>query len=194
MSEGGWTTYFEKTKNSKPRPLLVKAVELVQEKNEALDLGSGALNDVRYLVSVDFKHVTAVDSEPIAKDIIQFFPQEIVKYEISTFEDFMFEEGRYDLINAQYALPFNPKGTFAEVWTRIVSSLKNGGVITGQFFGTNDGWNTGTENMNFHTLEEATSLLADLDVAHFKEEEADKETAAGNMKHWHIFHFIAVKK
>ncbi|MDB5254678.1 MAG: hypothetical protein JWL92_54, partial [Candidatus Nomurabacteria bacterium] len=28
----------------------------------------------------------------------------------------------------------------------------------------------------------------------FREDEENRETAAGVMKHWHVFHFIAVKK
>ncbi len=66
----GWEIYVENTKGAKPRPILVKAIELVKEKNEALDLGSGAMNDVRYMIQVGFKHVTAVDAEPVAKDIV----------------------------------------------------------------------------------------------------------------------------
>jgi hypothetical protein len=106
MTDNTWKEYFERTKDSKPRPLLVKAVNLVTNKDEALDLGSGALNDVRYLVSVGFKHITAVDSKPIAKDIIKNFPSEIVSYIINTFEDFDFIENKYDLIEKR---DFNPQ-------------------------------------------------------------------------------------
>jgi len=194
MTKTVWETYVENTKNAKPRPLLVKAVELAKEKNEALDLGSGALNDVRYLVEIGFKHITAVDAEPVAKDIISNFPPETVDYIISTFENFDFKESHYDLINAQFALPFNPPATFNEVWDKITSSLKSGGVITGQFFGIRDEWNVEGKKMNFHTIEETKEYLSSLELVQFREDEADRETAAGNMKHWHVFHFIAIKK
>jgi len=194
MTKTVWETYVENTKNAKPRPLLVKAVELAKEKNEALDLGSGALNDVRYLVEIGFKHITAVDAEPVAKDIISNFPPETVDYIISTFENFDFKESHYDLINAQFALPFNPPATFNEVWDKITSSLKSGGVITGQFFGIRDEWNVEGKKMNFHTIEETKEYLSSLELVQFREDEADRETAAGNMKHWHVFHFISIKK
>ena len=32
-----WKDYFENTKNNPPRPLLIKALELVKKKHEALD-------------------------------------------------------------------------------------------------------------------------------------------------------------
>ena len=193
MTENTWKEYFERTKDSKPRPLLIKAVELVTDKNEALDLGSGALNDVRYLVSKDFKHITAVDSKPIAQDIIKNFPSEIVSYIISTFEDFDFAENKYDLINAQYSLPFNPEDSFERVFKSIISSLKTGGIFTGQFFGIKDEWNIEGHKMNFQTREQAEELLAGLEMIDFQEEEADRKTAKGDMKHWHVFHFIVRK-
>ncbi len=167
MSENTWKEYFERTKDSKPRPLLVKAVDLVVDKDEALDLGSGALNDVRYLVSEGFKHVTAVDSKPIAQDIIKNFPPEIVSYVISTFEDFDFVENKYDLINAQYSLPFNPEATFERVFKSIISSLKTGGILTGQFFGVKDEWNVEGHKMNFQTREQAEKLLTGLEIITF---------------------------
>ena len=194
MTETTWKEYVEQTKNGKPRPLLVKAVGLVDNKNEALDLGSGALNDVRYLVLEGFKHVTAVDSKPVAQDIIKNFSPEIVSYVISSFENFNFVERSYDLINAQYSLPFNPENTLERVFKSIISSLKDGGVLTGQFFGTKDEWNIEGHTMNFQTREQAEKLLADLEIIDFQEEQADRKTAKGDMKHWHVFHFIVRRK
>ncbi|MFA7216568.1 MAG: class I SAM-dependent methyltransferase [Candidatus Paceibacterota bacterium] len=193
MSENTWKEYFERTKDIKPRPLLVKAVDFVNDKNEALDLGSGALNDVKFLVSKGFKHINAVDSKPLAQDIIQNFPPEIVSYVISTFEDFDFVEDKYDLINAQYSLPFNPQNTFERVFKSITSSLKTGGILTGQFFGEKDEWNVPDHKMNFQTREQAEKFLNGLEIIDFKEEEADRPTAKGDMKHWHVFHFIVRK-
>jgi SAM-dependent methyltransferase len=193
MSENTWKEYFERTKDSKPRPLLVKAVDFVNEKNTALDLGSGALNDVRYLVSKDFAHITAVDSKPVAIEIIKNFPPEIVSYVISTFENFNFIENTYDLINAQYSLPFNPQDSLEKVFTSIIKSLKKGGILTGQFFGEKDEWNIPGHKMNFQTREQTEKLLNGLEIIDFEEEEALRKTAKGDMKHWHVFHFIVRK-
>jgi len=193
MTDHNWEEYVARTKDIKPRPLMVRAIELVGQKNEALDLGSGALNDVRYLVSTGFKHITAVDSKPVAKDIIKNFPADIVIYVINSFEEFEFAEGKYDLINAQYALPFNTKESFSRVIESIIKSLKPGGVFTGQFFGDRDEWNTPEAKMTFVTKKEAEQFLKDLKVIEFTEEDKEGNTAAGKMKHWHVFHFIGIK-
>ena len=50
-----WSQYIAKTKNKSPRPLLVRALSYVKNKNKALDLGAGALNDSRYLLENGFK-------------------------------------------------------------------------------------------------------------------------------------------
>jgi len=118
-----WKDYFERTKGKPPRPLLVKAIGLLKEKGNALDLGSGALNDSAFLLSQGFSHVTAVDKVPVAIEIAKQFPKEKFEYVISSFEDYL-------------------KG---------------------------------------------------LTIISFNEEERDKETAAGEMKHWHVFHFIVKK-
>ncbi|MDB5260378.1 MAG: class SAM-dependent methyltransferase [Candidatus Nomurabacteria bacterium] len=188
-----WKEYFEKTKDAKPRSLLVKAQELVKQKNNALDLGSGALNDVRYLLSLDFKHIVAVDKTSIEKDILEHFLSPRLSYVISRFEDFTFVENNFDLINAQYSLPFIQKKDFDKVFKEIVNSLKIGGIFTGQLFGTKDGWNTDRLDMTFHTADEAKKLFSGIKLIEFREEENDKPTALGEPKHWHVFHFIAEK-
>ncbi|KND47582.1 MAG: SAM-dependent methyltransferase [Parcubacteria bacterium C7867-006] len=193
MSNSDWVTYFNQTKDRKPRPLLVEAIEHVNSRNEALDLGSGALNDVRFLVSEGFNHVTAVDHEPLAQDIINNFPKDIVDYVICDFIDFNFEKDKFDLINSQYSLPFIYPDYLLKIIASIEDSLVTGGIFTGQFFGINDEWNVGNSKMNFHTKEQAEELLSKFKVIKFTEDESDAITAAGKMKHWHIFHFIVQK-
>jgi tellurite methyltransferase len=193
MSEHNWEQYYEQTREAPPRPSLPRAVELVQEKHEALDLGSGALNDTKYLLAKGFEHITAVDKNPVSEEIVAQLPSGKVSYEVSSFEDFDFAEDTYNLINAQYSLPFTSKEKFNDVIESITRSLKPGGVFVGQFFGDRDEWNVEGRDMTFQTKEEAEELLKDLKVEEFEEEEREAPTAAGNMKHWHIFHFIAVK-
>lgn len=193
MIENIWGKYYERTKDLPPRPTLVQAVELVKEKNEALDLGPGALTDVKYLLSIGFSHVTAVDRNPVSKEAISDFPEEKVSYVTSSFENFDFPENKYDLINAQYSLPFSPPTTFEKVISGAIGALKENGILVGQFFGKNDEWTTNEESMTFHSREEAEKLLSGLKVVSFEEVESDKKTASGVMKHWHVFNFVAVK-
>ena len=188
-----WKDYFERTKGRPPRKLLVTALGFLKNRGQALDLGSGALNDSAYLVAEGFKHVTAVDKEPVAKEISEMLPKDVFNYVISSFEDFNFAKDTYDLINAQYALPFIDPKKFREVFAAIIDSLKTDGIFTGQFFGDRDEWKNDTA-MTFVTRALAEEYIKDLTVLSFTEEERDKETALGELKHWHVFHFIVCKK
>lgn len=126
-----WLEYIEKTKNKGPRPLLVKALQFVKSKDEALDLGAGALNDTKYLITEGFKHVTAVDKENLVSDILQTIPSGRISYMHSTFDDFPFPINKLDLVSAQYSLPFNPPDPFQEVFDNIKKSLKVDGIFVG---------------------------------------------------------------
>lgn len=187
-----WKDYFKQTKSKPPHSLLIKAISFVKNKEQALDLGSGALNDSIYLLSQDFKHVTAIDKEPVAKEIVENLPSDKFSYLISSFEDYNFPKNNFDLINAQYSLPFITPSAFGNVFDRISDSLKVGGIFTGQLFGNRDEWKQ-NDKMNFHTKEDAEQILSNLKVIEFNEEEQDRPTVAGVMKHWHVFHFIAEK-
>lgn len=188
-----WKLYYDKTKDSPPRKLLVKAANFLSSKERALDLGAGAFNDVLYLLSTGFNHVTAVDSSPVAREIAASIPPEKVTYAINSFENFVFTENTYDLINAQYALPFNRPETFSRLMDNIIFSMKPGGIFTGQFFGKKDEWNVAGSGKTFHTLGEVKGFFERLKIIELIEEEKDRKTVDGNMKHWHVFHVIAQK-
>ena len=191
-----WKNYYEQTKNRPPSKLLIKALPFVKDKDCALDLGSGALKDSKYLLSEGFKEVRAVDKEPLPEDTasnISDIKDQRFHFTQSAFEKFEFPSNKFDLINASYSLPFILPDRFLMVWNSIKNSLKNGGVFTGQFFGVKDEWNTSKNNMTFHTLEEAKNLFKDFEILDFEEEEKDGQTADGQAKHWHVFHMIARK-
>lgn len=188
-----WQSYFERTKDNPPRALLVAALPFVTRRDAALDLGAGALNDSRYLLEQGFRHVTAIDNDPVAQAVAKTFPKDRFTYGIASFEHFAFPENAYDLVNAQFSLPFIRPDRFDAVLGKILRALRPSGIFTGQLFGDRDTWNAPGRNMTFHTHEEATRLLSTLEMLRFEEEEKEGSTALGEQKHWHILHFIAKK-
>jgi SAM-dependent methyltransferase len=172
--------------------MLVRAVALVGHPGEALDLGAGAGRDTRYLLAHGFQ-VTAVDSDPNAVALLESSAQPDLRVMQTSFADFAF--ATYDLINAQFALPFLPASQSRAVFERVKTALRPGGVFAGQFFGVHDQWNTPDRNqdMTFLTRVEAAERLRDLEVLTFDEEDADSHTADGSPKHWHVFHVLARK-
>ncbi len=184
-----WPDYYNLTRNKPPRPLLLTAIQNVEVKDEALDLGAGALRDTIYLLDQGFT-VAAVDAEAQVMEEAKSIKSEKFKIVISKFEDFNFEKNKYDLMAAMYSLPFNPPESFNKVIEDIKQSLKLGGVFCGQFFGDRDEWATNSK-MTFHTKEQVEDLLSGMKVILLDEVEKDDYTADGTKKHWHFFNFIA---
>src|SRR5258706_2519641 len=185
-----WHKFYQITKDSPPWPLLQKAVALLDHKDDALDLGAGAGRDTVFLLEQAF-HVTAVDRERSSIVILETLPQQNLTLVQSAFADFTFET--YDIITAQYALPFNPKETFNEVLAKLKRALRPGGICTGQLFGIHDEWNKPDVDMTFLTVEQAHELLSDLELIELQDVELDGTTADHTPKHWHLFHIIARK-
>ncbi len=187
-----WSDYYKATQSKPPRPLLVKALEYVNNKVKAIDIGGGALNDTKYLLDQGFE-VTVIDKSPLVEQEAKKIPNNKLQAITTSFEDFSFSNEEYDLASAMFALPFTSPTHFNEVLEKIKRSLKKGGIFCGQFFGDRDEWNINPK-MTFHTKAEVENLLKDLEVISFKEDEKEDKTATGGMKHWHIFHIIARKK
>lgn len=185
-----WDQFYELTRSAPHWPLLQRAVSHLDHKKDALDLGAGAGRDTIYLLEQGF-NVTAMDRETSAMAILTELNNPKLKVVQSAYDDFPFAQ--YDLINAQYALPFNPPATFNVVFDRIKQALRPGGVFTGQFFGVHDQWNQPDSDMTFVSREQAQELLSDLEVIEFQEVELDGTTADQTPKHWHLFHIIARK-
>lgn len=188
-----WQTYHENTKERSPSKSLVQALNLVQERDTALDLGAGALTDTKYLLENDFKKVVAVDSEPSIADRGEQINDPRLEINVNRFENFEFAQNTFDLINAQFSLPFTHPTSFEDVFVKVKNSLKQGGIFVGQLFGDRDEW-ANDPKITFHTREQALELLSDLEVIEFNEEEKDGTTASGSKKHWHFFRVLAQKK
>jgi tellurite methyltransferase len=185
-----WKDYVQKTINKKAHKILVKAADLV-EPGRALDLGAGALGDSKYLVSKGYQ-VTAVDSEQSVRDLATGIPNlEVV---VTPMEDFI-PNHTYELINAQYSLPFVSRENFWKVVSMISDALQEKGVLCATFFGPEDEWKDDSE-LTFVSKDELVENLAthNLLVIYNEEEKGFGGTTAGASKFWHVFHVIARKE
>lgn len=186
-----WSEVYAKTEGAPPSAMLVQAVGLVGKKANALDLGCGVGRDTRFLLDLGFT-VTAIDIDPQAQLAMSRLPhQDRFRYVHSTFKDFQPET--YQLINAQWSLPYVDPDAFDPVFKKVIGSLEPGGVFTGQLFGVNDSWNASGLKFTFHTEDAAMKLFNDMELVEFNIVDSDGVTARGNPKHWHVFHIIARK-
>lgn len=183
-----WEEYFQKTKEKKPSPFLVQAIELLGDVRgkKALDLGCGAGRDSRLMSEEGFE-VVAVDGDGAARQYIDGLAN--VHFIQSEFQDLVLAQ--YDVVNASYSLPFIKASNFNQVWEMLVDSIRPGGVFVGEFFGANDSWNRQDVSMTFHAKEQIETLLAGFSIHELIEEQNEAKTASGEVKFWHVFHVIA---
>ncbi len=190
-----WSEYYERTRSVGASLSLIEALKNVEHKDAALDLGSGSGRDSLFLLDQGFGHVVAVDAEAGAADVLNHVPEakrDDLEFVQARFDEFEYGDARYDLINAQFALPFNPPETFDEMFSRLKQSLKPSGVFVGTFFGENDEWNTSVSKQTFHSRAEVEALLSGLEIIKLEEEDnPDGRLADGTPKHWHRFIVIA---
>lgn len=189
-----WNLYNDKTKKLPSHTLLVEAISYVREREVSLDLGCGPMRDIPAIVGAGFKHIDAVDSNPSVSEIAEekILEGAPITFHQALYSEFNFPKEKYDLVSAQYALPFNPPETFDAMFGRLISSLKIGGVFTGHFFGMEDSWASKPE-MSFHTEADIRELLSDFDIHVLREEKKEGKTALGKDKFWHVFHVIATR-
>lgn len=186
-----WSNHHEVTKESPPSETLKKALDFVTNKGSALDLGAGGLKDTKHFLKLGFDSVTVVDSEPNVGLAVDELSSDKVAYIGSPYDSYDFPEDKFDIINAQYSIPFNHPDTFSEMFTRLKKSLKKNGIFVGQFFGENDEWNNTDTEMSFHTKSEVEELLAGLEIIELKEENRNSRLTSGTPKRWHLFNVIA---
>ncbi len=190
-----WAAYYEKTGGRPPRDTLLRALDAFDAEGAvndrlAVDLGAGGGRDTVELLRRGWR-VLAIDASPDSADRLRALecagPLDV---QVARFEEA--EWPKCDLVNSSFALPLCAPDAFADVWTKIVASLKPGGRFAGQLYGNRDSW-SGRDGMTFHTRADTEALLADLDIEMFEEEEDDSTTPRGEAKHWHVFHIVARK-
>ena len=188
-----WKEYYEKM-TLEPRAAVVRALDYFEKTpvhdNKAIDLGCGNGRDTITLLKNGW-NVIAVDSEPLAIEYIKksLDPdlESKLSFQCESFENVSWQD--VSLINASFSLPFCPKENFEDVWSNIRKSVVKGGLFSGNFFGEKDEWN----ELRQVTKEELDTMFKGFELIFFSEEEIDKVSATGPMKHWHVFEVTALK-
>jgi SAM-dependent methyltransferase len=186
-----WERFLAATRGSPPWGRLMKAASMFDTPGDALDIGAGAGRDTVHLLEHGW-HVTAVDATPAAVEILRGFgPEDRLHVVLAAAQDF--EPGSYDLVNAQFSLPFVPRSRFDATVKRLQDSVRPGGVMAATFFGPHDEWNEPGNEMSFTTRDEVGRLFDGWEVVDLTEIEEDGTTATGGSKHWDVIHLIARK-
>jgi len=181
-----WEEYHARAAEREPRPLLLRACELLGpgDGRVAVDLGCGSGADVLALAGRGWV-VTAVDRDPVALGVLRGRVRGygVVKIVQASSAEAVLPQAY--LVHAGYSLPFCAPAVFPGVWAAVRGALVPGGVFAGQFLGPRDGW-AGADGMIFHDAGQVRELLGGLEVCYLREREWDGQSA-GDAKRWHAF-------
>lgn len=199
QTKGQWDQYYQNTLNAtEPYKTLILAQKYFEIEDQraslAVDLGTGTGRDALFLLKKGWK-VHAIDAEPLALEILLNRASEHLTHlevNISPFAT-MVLPNNVALINASYSLPFCSPEEFPDCWQNIIDHLAIGGRFAGQFFGERDEWAT-NPSLTFHSQEKLLQLFEEhFTIEYLQIEEGLLPTAAGPMKHWHVYHIVARK-
>jgi SAM-dependent methyltransferase len=181
--------FLQNTKNLPPNRILQEALPYVKDFKHALDLGCGAFRDTHFMLEKGF-NVDAIDN---SLNVSWTEPDnQKMRFYSQSFSEFSYEKDKYDLVNAQYSIPFCNPDDFKRVWSNVTHTLKVGGIFAGQLFGTEDGFSP-DNNMTFLSREEVAALFDNFKIHTFVEAKRTAKTATGREKFWHVFDVIAEK-
>ncbi len=187
--EATWERFYAATRDEPAWPRLVRAAAMFDTPGDALDVGAGAGRDTRHLLEHGWR-VTAVDSSehslPALKRLAPLGDLRVVR---SAAQDFV--PDRYDLVNAQFSLPFVTPSLFQSTVRRLQGSVRPGGVMAATFFGPHDEWSSPGTELTFLTRAQVEALFEGWELVELTEVDEDGSTATGGPKHWHVFHVIA---
>lgn len=187
-----WKAYYKKVSQRPPHQMIVLANEYSICRGRAYDVGAGHGVDSKFLLENDW-NVIAFDKEDSSVDFMKNYLPKTDKLKIlkSDFEKPNFLKA--ELIFGGASFPFCHPTKFNNLWKNMTCSLNRGGILAGTLFGNNDTWAKAYSDMTFLSNESFLNLLDGFEVLYFDEQEEDRATALGNMKHWHIYSFILRK-
>ena len=205
MSEGpaepavtkSWSKFYEANRDSPPRPLLLKTLELMGDgfaPGQAIELGCGQGADAAEMLSRGWR-VLAIDGSEEGIELTRGRAEalglsESLEARCARFEDLdVLPPAR--LVYAGMSLPFCPPENFDSLWRKIIAAVQAGpgGWISAQFLGPNDTW-AGNPALSIHSQPDVERLFSEMDVRFFHERDEDGQAVSGP-KHWHIFSVIA---
>ncbi len=187
-----WNVYYDERHDPPMRATLEQVFGYWEERapGYAVDLGCGSGNDTIHMLKAGWR-VLAMDKTEDGIKRLMDRPDipDLSKLEtkVAEFEDYVLPS--VDWVNASYALPFCEPDAFPDLWRKIRTALKPGGVFSAHFFGPHDGWVK--HGLTIHTRDELETMLDGLNILFFDEIEEDTANAYQKTKHWHVFKVVA---
>lgn len=157
-------------------PGLFKALQLLRNTSltypgHAIDLGCGLGRDTKKLLAEGFS-VLAVDKNIYVIEKLEASTKsDLLRTQLASFGDT--DWAPTTLINAALALPYCPREEFGFVWSQILASLIQDGVLVADFFLLLPGQPQDEPQVASYRKEELLRFLSPLDIQLYEEWQGD---------------------
>lgn len=137
-----WERYFKNKIGKPPRPLFLKAMDLLPASGHALSLGTGIGNDEVILIEKNWR-MDCIEKQETAIEIFMSNDKvrnhqtqvKVINKSFSELKEYDLANS-YDFIYAGFSLPF-AGSKLDHIWNLTTKKLKTGGLFAGHFFGDN---------------------------------------------------------
>ena len=179
-----WGSYRRQV-GTQPNPIVGNVLSRYKVAREkALDLGAGNLRDSKFLKSVGFKHVVAVDLSPESPT----FLTEGIELETCSIEAYRPEANTFDFVISCNTMFFLTSENAEVVFRNIFEGLRSGGIFVCNVLGPEDDWIREGRPMCSFTKESLTTICGGFRILGMNETKdyANTVTPAGlSTKFWH---------
>lgn len=191
--------YFTRIATATASPLLLEALALMAKDPQALvpgfavDLGCGTGKDTAELLKNNWRVLASDFSQDgidilLARSEANAFAANL-EARVASFTDTKWSDA--DLVVALLSLPYSPPAEFPLVWSALTASLKSGGYLVCQLFGTAQ--YADADYITHHTRADIDALLTDYTVLKLKE--VDRPVTHGETTfRYHYFDIIARRR
>lgn len=175
--------FLEASRQKGVQPFMTVLEPFLPNSGLAYDVGCGAGKEAVFLAERGWE-VIAIDLQPEAAKLWSAH-KSITWHNTRVSEvDFL----PCDLVLGCFSFFFMPQEEFVDILAKAKQSLKQDGILAGQFLGPNDDW---AEECWTVTTEALQALLKDFQILHHEEVCRTGKTVWGEPKNWHIHHVIA---
>lgn len=184
--------FYKQSLELGPSPFLKFALEYATVKDEAIDIGAGAMLDTKQIVDAGFTHVIASDVNPNTEGYLIDELRDHVSLKTEDVNSFDYPADSFDLVYSSKALQYLKAENTDRALENIFRSIRKGGLFVGAIFGLYDD-QVDLNKGYFPTFAEIKSKFKDSEWKLIKATKRDSDSPNPHYEKMNLYGIIARK-
>ncbi len=194
--EASWEGYYRRDTKRAPKEFLARAIEKMEKRDTAIDVGAGSCVDAEQIQVSGFNKVVVFDSNPRVASIVEEKNNPALVADIRDFSDYDYPPHSFDLVYASKALHYISREKLPNVLKKMQDSVTRGGMFVAAVLGDKTRFPEGGEDKyTFLSEEELKGYFSEDEWADVRTSTKElDELKSGKMFHYHMIGITAKKK